>query len=75
MASMATHEQNPLAIDVPETARLLGVSPGSVRNRIRSGDLPVVHVGRSVRIPTEAVRKFVDSGGTPRPAHPEEIKE
>jgi len=61
---MATTEQSPLAIGIKEAARLLSVSTGTIRNQIRTGDLQVIHVGRSVRIPTEAVEKFVDAGGS-----------
>jgi len=67
---MATEEQSPIAIGIKEAAKLLSVSTGTIRNRIDAGELQVIHVGRSVRIPTEAVEKFVAAGGSPRPITP-----
>jgi len=61
---MATEEQSPIAIDVKEAARLLNLSTGSIRNRIRSGELPAVHIGRSVRISTAALEKLVNPAGS-----------
>ena len=68
--NMDEAKQSPIAIGIKEAARLLSVSPGTIRNQLRTGGLPAVHIGRSVRIPTEAVEKFIDAGGSPRPITP-----
>lgn len=38
------------SVSVPEAARLLNLSPTTVRNRIRTGALPAVRCGRLYRI-------------------------
>jgi excisionase family DNA binding protein len=45
-----------LTVSAAEAARILGVHPQTVRRAIRSGKLPVVHLGsRKYRVPREAV--------------------
>jgi excisionase family DNA binding protein len=53
---------------VAETARLLRVSPITIRRYIASGELEAVRVGRGVRVHREAIERFVKplSGLTPR---------
>ena len=46
----------PVLVNVPEAARRLGVSPVTIRRRIRDGRLPVVRVGRAVRVDLSGVR-------------------
>ena len=43
---------------VDETARLLRVSPITIRRYIASGELEAVRVGRSVRVRREAIERF-----------------
>ena len=43
-------------VPVPEAAKLLGISCATVRRRIKAGDLPVVRIGRSVRVDLAKVR-------------------
>ncbi len=51
----------PLLWNLDEAARQLGnVSTRTVRRMLERGELPVVRVGRSVRIPAQAVRSWVD---------------
>src|SRR5262245_6565579 len=44
---------------VDETARLLRVSPITIRRYIASGELEAVRVGRGVRVHREAIERFV----------------
>ena len=44
---------------VDETARLLRVSPITIRRYIASGELEAVRVGRSVRVRREAIEHFM----------------
>ncbi len=57
-------EQSEQLLSVGEAARLIAMSPDSVRRWARSGDLPSVRVGPSgrYRIRIEDLRKFVSSG-------------
>lgn len=53
-----------------EVAERLGVSPNRAYALMASGDLPgVVRLGRSVRLPSDALDQFIARGGTaPEPA-------
>ena len=46
-------------LTVKETARLLRVSPITVRRYIASGRLPAERVGRGIRVRREAIEGFV----------------
>jgi len=43
-------------------AEILNVSLRTVRRLIKDGKLPIVHVGRSVRIRPEALEALIDGG-------------
>lgn len=46
----------PALVDVPTAGERLGCSASTIRRRVRDGTLPVVRVGRSVRIDLAALR-------------------
>jgi excisionase family DNA binding protein len=48
-----------LLLSVEDAGRALGVSRSTVYELIGSGDLEVVHVRRSVRVPVDALHDFV----------------
>lgn len=50
----------PVLLSVPEAARLLGIGRTTVYELIAGGQLEVVHIGRSIRVPTAAIDAFVD---------------
>ena len=45
---------------VEEAAERLSLGRSKVYELIRDGRLPVVHIGRSVRVPARAVESFVE---------------
>jgi excisionase family DNA binding protein len=45
-----------------EVAEMLSVSLRSVRRLIKDGKLPIVHVGRPVRIRPDTLEAFIDGG-------------
>lgn len=47
-----------LSVSVTEAARLLGVSPYSVRNYIRRGELPAIRLGRRVLLSLSRLREL-----------------
>lgn len=55
--------QGPLApsafLTVAEVATLMRVSKMTVYRLVHSGELPAVRVGRSFRVPEEAVRQYL----------------
>jgi len=52
-------------LNVQETADQLGIKPATVRAWLLRRRLPCVHVGRAVRIPAEAVAKFIERNTIP----------
>ncbi|HVM65351.1 MAG TPA: helix-turn-helix domain-containing protein [Acidimicrobiales bacterium] len=68
---MATHDQLDLwstneapptrLLTVNEAGRLLAVSRSTVYELIGAGRLEVVHIGRSVRVPLDAIASCIES--------------
>jgi excisionase family DNA binding protein len=48
-------------VTISNAARFLSVSRGTLYYLLRTGQLASVHIGRSRRIPTEELRRFVRS--------------
>ena len=53
----------PLLTTRDEAARLLCCCARTIDKMVRTGELPVVHVGRAVRIPIAAISQYVAQGG------------
>jgi excisionase family DNA binding protein len=49
-----------LLVRPQDAAASLGVGRTTLYELMRSGELPLVHIGRSVRIPTHALRAWVE---------------
>lgn len=49
----------PRLLSVPEAARLLGIGRTTVYELISNGELETVKIGRSTRVPLDAVDAFV----------------
>jgi len=50
-----------LLVRPEEAATLLGLGRSTVYELLRSGELPVVHVGRAARIPMRELRHWVEA--------------
>jgi excisionase family DNA binding protein len=48
---------------VEEVARMLAISRSKTYELIASGALPVIHVGRCVRVPSDALQRWLDAQG------------
>ena len=46
-------------VTLPDAARFLSVSRGSLYDLLSSGQLPSVHIGRARRVPMGELRRFV----------------
>ncbi|MCC6177285.1 MAG: helix-turn-helix domain-containing protein [Chloroflexi bacterium] len=58
---MATAENDDrLLLRLPEVAARLGLGRTTVYDLIQRGDLPVVRVGRAVRVPVDALQRWVE---------------
>jgi excisionase family DNA binding protein len=54
----------PLLLTIPQAASVLAVGRTTVYELIGAGDLEAVHIGRSVRVPVDALRSFVNRRAT-----------
>ena len=52
--------EHPLLLRVEEAARLLSISRSKVYELISAGQIRVVHIDRSVRVPVEGLREFIE---------------
>jgi excisionase family DNA binding protein len=52
-------DEGPRLITVPEAARVLGLGRSKTWQLVQRGELPVVRIGRSVRVPTDALATWV----------------
>jgi len=61
-------QQERQTLTVEEAAKLLGVSRGSAYGAVRSGELPVVRLGRRLLVPRQALERMLAE--TPKEAAP-----
>ncbi|EID80215.1 hypothetical protein W59_08374 [Rhodococcus opacus RKJ300 = JCM 13270] len=52
---------NRLAISVPESAPLLGISRSTAWRRANSGDIPTVHFGGTRMVPVKALLRLIEA--------------
>ena len=52
-----------LVLDVPEVARLLGISRATAYALANSGQLPVIRLGKRLVIPKAALEKMLQEAG------------
>jgi excisionase family DNA binding protein len=50
----------PMLLTIPQAARVLAIGRTTMYELIAEGAIEVVRIGRSARIPVDAVRSFVD---------------
>jgi excisionase family DNA binding protein len=56
----------PMLLTIREAAGVLRIGRSTVYELIGRGDIEVVHIGRAVRVPVDALRVFVEGCRTPR---------
>ena len=54
-------ENTPLLLKVTEAAKLLQLGRDRIYELVASGRLPALHFGRTIRIPRDALARFIDS--------------
>jgi excisionase family DNA binding protein len=58
---MAQRQEDPrLLLRIPEAAARLGLGRSTVYELIQAGELPVVRIGKSVRIPSSRLEAWVE---------------
>ncbi len=58
MASTETDDR--LLLRLPEVAARLGLGRSTVYELIQRGELPIIRVGRAVRVPVASLRRWVE---------------
>jgi excisionase family DNA binding protein len=66
MVSRSTTSPETLLIDAREAARLLCVSESTLVRLTRSGSLPVIQIGRSVRYDPADLRAWIEARKSPQ---------
>ena len=64
----------PLAVDIREAARLVSLSPYTIRAYVKSGRLASVRVGRRVLIEPREITRLIEKGRTPHSTATEKWK-
>jgi hypothetical protein len=61
---MSDEMQVPLTLSVPEAGeRYFGLSRNAAYDAAKRGDIPVVKIGRLLRVPVRALERMLDSAG------------
>ena len=53
------HRPLPALLTIPEAAEMLRISRSTTYQLISAGDIEVVHIGRSARVPVNAIDDYV----------------
>jgi len=55
-------------MSVREVAEFLGLTESTIYKKVRRGELPVARIGRSLRFPKDAIRKWLAENTLAKPA-------
>jgi excisionase family DNA binding protein len=62
-SGMALTTDRPLTCSVPEAGKILGISRWAAYQAAANGQLPVIRIGRLVRVPLAALDRMVEPAG------------
>ncbi len=60
-------EEERLTLTVEETAKLLGIGRQLAYERVKTGEIPVIRVGRRLLVPRRALEKLLEQGQVVNP--------
>ncbi len=55
-------EEEKLTLTVEETAKLLGIGRNLCYDRVKTGEIPVIKIGRRLLVPRKALEKLLEQG-------------
>jgi len=58
-----------LTLTIEETAKLLGIGRQLAYNRVKTGEIPVIKIGRRLLVPRRALEKLLERGQPVTLAH------
>jgi excisionase family DNA binding protein len=60
MTVVTSSQTEKLLLTISEAARLLSIGRSTLYELIGSGQVPTIHIGRSVRVPADGLRHWLD---------------
>lgn len=58
-----------LTLTVDETAKILGIGRQLAYERVKTGEIPVIKIGRRLLVPRRALEKLLEQGQAVIPVH------
>lgn len=55
-------EDEKLTLTIKETAKLLGIGRNLAYDRVKTGEIPVIKIGRRLLVPRRALEKLLEQG-------------
>lgn len=55
-------EKYPPVLSVADVAQILGITPKTVRNLIKNGEIASIKVGRLIRVPKDRLVEYLERG-------------
>ena len=62
-------EEKKLTLTIEETAKLLGIGRNLAYDRVKTGEIPVIKIGRRLLVPRRALEKLLEQGQPVTLAH------
>ncbi len=59
---MTTNNMEKLLIKPMEAARMLSIGKTTIYELLATGEIPSIHIGRSIRIPAKALEEWIEKG-------------
>lgn len=56
-------DEGSLVYEIPEVARLLGMSRNAAYEAARRGDIPTIRIGKLIRVPKHALNQILERAG------------
>lgn len=58
-----------LTLNIVEAAKLLGIGRNLCYDRVKTGEIPVIKIGRRFLVPRRALERLLEQGQPVTPAH------
>ena len=62
-------QEERVTFTVEETAKLLGIGRQLAYDKVKTGEIPVIKIGRRLLVPRRALEKLLEQGQPVTPAH------
>jgi len=59
-----------LTLRIEEAAKILGIGRNLCYDRVKTGEIPVIRIGRRLLVPRRALEKLLEQGQVVIPVHP-----